>query len=592
MAGQNVGSLFVDLEARTAKLEQGLGKAKQELEKFTREGRDAASSTKGLFSDLDVAILATSVKLRLMYGSWRLVTQEVSYAWKNIETIRGVSPEAVASVQRLRGEWQELQISLRTDVAEGVGQAAKAISFLGDGLKSALIYAQSYGAMLGRILSGDETGVDQIFNQEFTSRVNALGTGARSTGDERAAALDPAYWDKVTAARTRLSEAMLRESLAALDLDKKYAELSRRQAAWQKLSETGETTLIRSRAAIEAHTAAAAKADLQRQHETTLRSQLISLSTAQERMVLRDVENAQRLMELVRQKIALDSQVPSGMLAEQELVKKRLANQLDLNAAISTNYSMQERLSQARRNLDDERARGARALLTPATQLEAVDAERAQALKRLKELQGEATYIAIEGGKMQRVVKDEEIKLAERLVVLERERGTLLQKTSVYWRDAANILASGFEKAILSGGKLRDMLKGIANDLLALMIRQTVTMPIANSLTKGLTAFGATLGFAADGGPIPSGMPYIVGERGPELFIPSSSGTIVPNHAMSSGGGGNSYYIDARGADEARIAQLERTIIGLHATVERRAVAAVVQGNRRRGGLGMALAGA
>lgn len=35
------------------------------------------------------------------------------------------------------------------------------------------------------------------------------------------------------------------------------------------------------------------------------------------------------------------------------------------------------------------------------------------------------------------------------------------------------------------------------------------------------------------GGPVSSGRPYVVGEKGPELFVPSSSGTIVPN-----GGGG------------------------------------------------------
>ena len=29
--------------------------------------------------------------------------------------------------------------------------------------------------------------------------------------------------------------------------------------------------------------------------------------------------------------------------------------------------------------------------------------------------------------------------------------------------------------------------------------------------------------------------PYLVGERGPELFVPKSNGTIVPNHQMGSG---------------------------------------------------------
>lgn len=35
--------------------------------------------------------------------------------------------------------------------------------------------------------------------------------------------------------------------------------------------------------------------------------------------------------------------------------------------------------------------------------------------------------------------------------------------------------------------------------------------------------------FRADGGPVSGGKPYIVGERGPELFVPSQSGGIVPN---------------------------------------------------------------
>jgi hypothetical protein len=37
----------------------------------------------------------------------------------------------------------------------------------------------------------------------------------------------------------------------------------------------------------------------------------------------------------------------------------------------------------------------------------------------------------------------------------------------------------------------------------------------------------------AAGGPVSAGMPYLVGERGPELFVPSTSGGIVPNGALS-----------------------------------------------------------
>jgi phage-related minor tail protein len=44
---------------------------------------------------------------------------------------------------------------------------------------------------------------------------------------------------------------------------------------------------------------------------------------------------------------------------------------------------------------------------------------------------------------------------------------------------------------------------------------------------------GMIPGFANGGRP-PVGRPSIVGERGPELFVPDRTGTIVPNHAMGS----------------------------------------------------------
>lgn len=42
--------------------------------------------------------------------------------------------------------------------------------------------------------------------------------------------------------------------------------------------------------------------------------------------------------------------------------------------------------------------------------------------------------------------------------------------------------------------------------------------------------------FRADGGPVSGNTPYIVGERGPEMFVPGSNGSIVPNHSLGGGG--------------------------------------------------------
>lgn len=56
---------------------------------------------------------------------------------------------------------------------------------------------------------------------------------------------------------------------------------------------------------------------------------------------------------------------------------------------------------------------------------------------------------------------------------------------------------------------------------------------IFGSLISGI--FG---GFRADGGPVQAGKTYVTGERGPELFTPSTSGFITPNHELGQTGGG------------------------------------------------------
>jgi hypothetical protein len=52
-------------------------------------------------------------------------------------------------------------------------------------------------------------------------------------------------------------------------------------------------------------------------------------------------------------------------------------------------------------------------------------------------------------------------------------------------------------------------------------------------------------GARANGGPVMGGGTYLVGERGPELFTPSSSGNITPNNAM----GGANITVNVNGGD-------------------------------------------
>lgn len=64
----------------------------------------------------------------------------------------------------------------------------------------------------------------------------------------------------------------------------------------------------------------------------------------------------------------------------------------------------------------------------------------------------------------------------------------------------------------------------------------------ALAVTYGDAAVGLLSGRLAAGGPVAAGRTYLVGEEGPELFTPSTSGMIVPNHELVSGavsGGGS-----------------------------------------------------
>ena len=104
------------------------------------------------------------------------------------------------------------------------------------------------------------------------------------------------------------------------------------------------------------------------------------------------------------------------------------------------------------------------------------------------------------------------------------------------------------EQTISFGEKFGEFASQFLIDIVK-MIAQTAILAGLLQLTGLGTAssFGGNfmniLGFA-DGGRPPVGRPSIVGERGPELFVPGSSGTIIPNHAL--GGGGAAAIPDVR----------------------------------------------
>jgi len=103
--------------------------------------------------------------------------------------------------------------------------------------------------------------------------------------------------------------------------------------------------------------------------------------------------------------------------------------------------------------------------------------------------------------------------------------------------DAINGFGNEFTSTLTEAfmtGKLNftDMVNSIQRDIIRMMIKKNITDPSVSFLTDLFKGFGAR----ALGGPVSSNTPYMVGERGPELFVPNGAGNIVPNNKLGGGG--------------------------------------------------------
>lgn len=121
------------------------------------------------------------------------------------------------------------------------------------------------------------------------------------------------------------------------------------------------------------------------------------------------------------------------------------------------------------------------------------------------------------------------------------------RENPMYTRSADKLLGADGQKAMTS--------------LLGSAASSTASTAGGSAVGKILGALVTSIPFMASGGTLDAGMPAIVGERGPELFVPSGSGRIIPNDRF--GGTSHTWNIDARGAGDpvAVRYQVQRAIL-------------------------------
>lgn len=141
---------------------------------------------------------------------------------------------------------------------------------------------------------------------------------------------------------------------------------------------------------------------------------------------------------------------------------------------------------------------------------------------------------------------------AKELSESQADYATAAEEMMKVFGQATKSLGTDMATALMEGKSVLDSFKGyfkkIVTHLIAEALRLAVIQPLLSAIF-GAFGGGKTLAWSgtgapsivaapglAGGGPVMKNKPYVVGERGPELMVPNSSGSIIPNDQL---GGGN-----------------------------------------------------
>ena len=112
-------------------------------------------------------------------------------------------------------------------------------------------------------------------------------------------------------------------------------------------------------------------------------------------------------------------------------------------------------------------------------------------------------------------------------------------------------LTAGITGAANFADAIKSMAKSVVDSLIKMLVQKYIVDAAFGFITGKIDGGGGNLsaggvqsvtvaggrGALAIGGPVQAGSPYMVGERGPEMFVPNQSGSIIPNNQVGGGSG-------------------------------------------------------
>jgi hypothetical protein len=170
--------------------------------------------------------------------------------------------------------------------------------------------------------------------------------------------------------------------------------------------------------------------------------------------------------------------------------------------------------------------------------------------------------------------------------------GLIKKDTDALSQGIANSFGQSFKSVVMGTESVKDAFRNMAASIISQLMDVLVIQQLVGGVGTGGAGTGGT-GLAgilsktskprglAIGGSMQRGKPYLVGERGPELFMANSSGSIVPNNKM---GGGSGVTVNQTINITTGVAQTVRTEIAqLMPQIAEASKAAVLDAKQRGG---------
>lgn len=298
-----------------------------------------------------------------------------------------------------------------------------------------------------------------------------------------------------------------------------------------KAAESPEAKAARLEAEREAKRLAAEAARLEKQ-----------LAADAEREATRLRENELKIGEIRNQTVALNFKT------NQQLAERQTLESLSLDRQRTIfNYEQQTRLlrekdKQLALDIFNIRAQQEDKIRAIQQETNLLEADREDRIKAQNALAEKAIELAKERNRVMRELQegDERKGFGKRMEEFFAFAPTQMENGAQLFDSLLGNMTGALDKFV-STGKLsfKDLTRSIIQDMIRIQIRAQMIRLFSGMFGGGGFGTGNKFGnqdlggFLAEGGPANANTAYVVGERGPELFVPRSSGTVIPNNQIN-----------------------------------------------------------